>query len=190
MNFHAILASAVVAAVALPAAAKTREKDLLAEFSVAKSADRIRLAPAVGRLKGRPAVDALLAALDFKKGAPRESAAIVDALGVAQDPRAVSELAAGWDYLRTMAMPGDLPPPLAQLRVRVLDALSRCGGDQAVAILSEAINDKDLRVVEESARGLGRLQVKDAVPALQQLAALGGSTARTAFEAIDRKSVV
>lgn len=57
------------------------------------------------------------------------------------------------------------------------------GGDQAVAILEEAVNDKDPRIVEQAVRSLGRLQVKDAIPALQQLAAQGGDMTQAVFEA-------
>jgi len=182
---RALAVLALAAACALPALAKPREKDLLKRFGAADAEERIRLAPALGRLKDRKAVDALLLALDYKRGNPRESAAITDALGAAGDSRAAVELAAGWDYLRTMTMQlGELPAHLQILRGKILEALSLCGGEQAVAILGEAVNDKDPRVVEEAVRGLGRLQVKDAVPALQQLAGQGGDMTQAVFEAL------
>ena len=63
--------------------------------------------------------------------------------------------------------------------------MSRLGGDQAVLILSEALNEKDPRVVEEAVRGLGRLQVKEAVPALLQLASGStGNLLQAIFEAL------
>jgi HEAT repeat protein len=65
-----------------------------------------------------------------------------------------------------------------------LEALSRLGGTQAVSILEESINDKDPRAVEEAVRGLGRLQVKDSVPALQQLATQGGDMTQAVYEAL------
>lgn len=165
--------------------ARPREKDLLAQFDAGKTEDRIRLAPAVGRLKDKKAVDSLLLALDVKRASPRESAAVVDALGEAGDARAVVELGSAWDYLKSMSLQmGELPAGLQVLRVKILDALSRCGGPQAVAILSEAINDKDPRTLQAAARGLGRLQVKDAVTALQQLAGAGGDVTQTVFEAM------
>ncbi|MBI3563604.1 MAG: HEAT repeat domain-containing protein [Elusimicrobia bacterium] len=177
-------ALAFAAACALPAMAKPREKNLINDFSLGKDEERIRLAPALGHLKDRKAVDALLLALDYKRGNPRESAAITDALGAAGDPRATVELSSGWDYLRTLTMQmGELPAHLQVLRAKILEALSRCGGEQASAILVEAVNDKDPRVVEEAVRGLGRLQVKDAVPALQQLAGQGGDMTQAVFEA-------
>lgn len=172
---------------AAPAPArKPKVKDLIASFEAAKTDERLRLAGTLARMKDKKAVDALIKALDVKKGNPRESAAIVEALGVAGDPRAVEPLAAGWDYLRSMVLQmGELPGHLQVLRWKILDSLSRLGGDQAVRILSEAVNEADPRVVEEAVRGLGRLQVRDAVPALQQLA--GGATGnllQAIFEAL------
>jgi len=162
--------------IAAPAPArKPKVKDLIASFESAKTDERLRLAGTLARMKDKKAVDALIAAFDIKKGNPRESAAIVDALGVAGDPRAVEPLAAAWDYLRSMILQmGELPGHLQVLRWKILEALSRLGGEQAVRTLSEALNESDPRVVEEAVRGLGRLQVRDAVPALQQLA--GGAT--------------
>jgi len=169
---------------ALPAAAKSREKSLLNDFEMGKTEDRIRLAPALGFRKDKKAVDALLNAVDIKRGNPRETAAIVDALGVSGDPRAGAELASMVDYLRSLSLQlGELPAHLQVLRVKVLEALSRVGGEQAVTILEESINDKDPRVVEEAVRGVGRLQIKDAVPALQQLAGQGGDMTQAVFEA-------
>ncbi len=184
----------LVAACGLSAAAKPREKDVLTRFNLGKDEDRIRLAPALARMKDRKSVDALLQALDYRRGNPRESLAITDALGRSGDPRAAAELADGWDYLRTMAMQsGELAANLQTLRGKILEALSRCGGEQASAIVAEAVNDKDPRVVEEAVRGLGRLQVKDAVSALQTLAGQGGSMTRAVFEAFadigDRRAV-
>jgi HEAT repeat protein len=167
-------------------ARKPKVKDLIASFESAKTDERLRLAGTLARMKEKKAVDALIAAFDIKKGNPRESAAIVDAFGVAGDPRAVEPLAAAWDYLRSMILQmGELPGHLQVLRWKILEALSRLGGEQAVRTLSEALNESDPRVVEEAVRGLGRLQVRDAVPALQQLA--GGATGnllQAIFEAL------
>jgi HEAT repeat protein len=176
--------SATIASLSAPAAAKEREKTVIADFESGKTEERIRLAPALGRMKDKKAVDALLAAFDIRRANPRETAAVVDALGRAGDARAVEELAGAEDYLRSMALQlGELPAHLQTLRVAILEALGRLGGDQAVSILEESVNDKDPRVVEEAVRGLGRLQIKDALPALQQLAARGEMT-QTVFEAM------
>lgn len=184
MTTRLALLAALAVLAAVPARAKTREKNLLRDFESGKTEDRIRLAPALGRMKDKKAVDALLLAVDIKRGNPRETAAIVDALGQAGDPRASEELASSIDYLRSMTLQlGELPAHLQVLHVKLLEALSRVGGDQAVRLLEESINDKDPRVVEEAVRGLGRLQVKDAVPALQQLAAQGGDMTQAVFEA-------
>lgn len=179
----------VLAALLLAPAASARKpkvKDLIASFEAAKTDERVRLAAALGRMKDKKATDALLRVFDVKTGNPRESGAYADALGLAGDPRAVEPLAAGWDYLRSMILQmGELPGHLQVLRWKILDALSRLGGDQAVRILSEALNDSDPRVVEEAVRGLGRLQVRDAVPALQQLAAgSAGNLLQAVFEAL------
>lgn len=176
--------SVLAALSAAPASAKEREKAVIAEFESGKTEDRVRLAPALGRMKDKKAVDALLAAFDIRRANPRETAAVVGALGRAGDPRAVEELAGAEDYLRSMSLQlGDLPAHLQAVRVAILEALGRLGGDQAVSILEESVNDKDPRVVEEAVRGLGRLQIKDVVPALQQLAARGDMT-QTVFEAL------
>ncbi|MBI2386211.1 MAG: HEAT repeat domain-containing protein [Elusimicrobia bacterium] len=167
-------------------ARKPKVKDLIAGFEAAKTDERLRLAGTMARMKDKKAVDALIAAFDVKKGNPRESAAIVDALGIAGDPRAVDALAGAWDYLRSMTLQmGELPGHLQVLRWKILEALSRLGGDQAVRTLSEALNESDPRVVEEAVRGLGRLQVRDAVPALQQLAGgASGNLLQAVFEAL------
>jgi HEAT repeat protein len=180
-----LLLAGLAAVLAAPARAKMREKNLLGEFELGKPEDRVRLAPALGHMKDKKAVDALLAALDVRRAGPRETVAIVDALGQAGDPRAAVELASAEDYLRSMTLQlGELPAHLQVLRGRILEALSRVGGEQAVTILEQSVNDKDPRVVEEAVRGLGRLQVKDAVPALQQLAAQGGDMTQAVFEAL------
>lgn len=186
MKALSVLAAGLAAVLAAaPARAKAREKNLLRDFESGKTEDRIRLAPALGRMKDKKAVDALLLAVDIKRGNPRETAAIVSALGAAGDPRAGEELASEVDYLRSLTLQmGELPAHLQVLRVKVLEALGLVGGDQAVTLLEESINDKDPRVVEEAVRGLGRLQVKDAVPALQQLAGQGGDMTQAVFEAL------
>jgi HEAT repeat protein len=183
-GFLLAVSSVLAALSAVPARAKEREKTVLSDFATGKTEDRVRLAPALGRMKDRKAVDALLNAFDIRRANPRETAAIVEALGRAGDPRAVAELAGAEDYLRSMRLQlGDLPAHLQVLRGRILEALGRLGGDQAVSILEESVNDKDPRVVEEAVRGLGRLQIKDAIPALQQLAVRGDMN-QTVFEAL------
>ncbi len=157
-------------------ARKPKIKTLLSAFEAAKTDERIRLAAALGRRKNKKTTDALLLAFDVKRGDPRESAAYVDALGQAGDPRAVEPLAAAWDYLRSLILPmGGLPGQLQVLSEKILDALSRLGGDRAVRVLFEALADPDPRVAQEAVRGLGRLRVKDAVPVLQQKLAAGAS---------------
>ncbi len=157
-------------------ARKPRVKDLLSTFGAAKTDERIRLAAALGQRKNKKTTDALLLAFDVKSGDPRESAAYADALGIAGDSRAVEPLAAAWDYLRSLILPmGELPGHLQVLREKILDALSRLGGDRAVSVLFEALADSDPRVAEEAVRGLGRLRVEDAVPVLQQKLAAGAS---------------
>lgn len=168
------------------ASAKTRLKDLIRQFEDGKPEDRLRLAPALGRARQKKAVDALLGAFDVKRANPRETTAIVDALGRAGDPRAAESLVGAWDYLRSMTLQMELPGHLQALRWKILEALSRLGGDQAVAVLSESLNDKDPRVVEEAVRGLGRLQVKAAVPALLELSrgAAAGNLTQAVIEAL------
>lgn len=178
----------VVAAVlaASPAAAKTRTKNVLQIFEQGTLEDRVRVAPALGRSRDKRATDLLLEAFNPRKSSPRETAALVEALGLTADKRAIEPLQAAWDYMRTadMQMAGELPGNLQALRLRILEALARVGGDAAIAILSSAVNDVDPRVVAEAAKGLGYLRVKDAVPALQQLAGKGGSLGQTAVEAL------
>lgn len=146
-------------------------KELIKTFQNAKSDERARIAPILGHARTTKATEALIQAFDIRRSSPKETTAIVDALGIAGDSRAVEPLAAAWDYLRSMILQmGELPGHLQVIRWKILESLSRVGGGQSTTILSEALNDKDPRVVEEAVRGLGRLQVKDALPALQQLA--------------------
>ncbi len=179
---------ALVLLLLVPAASarKTNVKDLVKNFESAKSDERIRMAATLGRLKEKKATDALILAFDIKRGNPKESAAYIEALGMTGDPRAVEPLATAWDYLRSMILQmGELPGHLQVLRWKILDSLSRLGGDQAVRILSESLNDSDPRIVEEAVRGLGRLEIKDAVPALQQLASgATGNLLQAIFEAL------
>jgi HEAT repeat protein len=181
---------AVLASILLCAPAQARKpnvKDLVKSFESAKTDERVRMAATLGHMKDKKATDALIQAFDIKRGNPRESAAYIEAFGIAGDPRAVDPLATAWDYLRSLILQmGELPGNLQVLRWKILDALSHLGGDQAVRILSESLNDSDPRVVEEAVRGLGRLQVKDAVPALQQLAsgASTGNLLQAIFEAL------
>ena len=186
MKTSGLRALVVLAALcAAPAGAKTREKSLIEKFVNGKTEDRIRLAPALGYVKDKKAVEELLWAFDIRNGSPRESSAIVDALGQAGDPRAAVALAAAEDYIRSTALQmGELPAQLQVLHGKILEAMGKVGGDRAVALLEEAVNDKDPRVVEEAVRSLGRLQVKDAVPALQQLASQGGDMTQAVFEAL------
>ena len=160
--------------------------DLIKSFESAKSDERVRMAATLGHMKHDKCTDALILAFDIKRGNPKESAAYIDALGIAGDKRAVEPLAAAWDYLRSMILQmGELPGHLQVLRWKILDSLSRLGGVQAVRILSESLNDSDPRVVEEAVRGLGRLRVKDAVPALQQMASgATGNLLQAIFEAL------
>ena len=168
------------------AARKPMIKDLLAAFDAAKTDERIRLAATFGNRREKKLTEALINAFDIKRGNPRESAAYIEALGATGDSRAVEPLSTAWDYLRSLILQmGELPGNLQVLRWKILDALSRLGGEQAVRILSESLNDPDARVVEEAVRGLGRLQVRDAVPALQQLASgAQGNLLQAIFEAL------
>jgi len=167
-------------------ARKAATKDLVSVFEAAKTPERIRLAATLGRRRDKATTQALIKAFDIKGGNPRESAAIVDALGLAADPRSIDALSGAWDYLRGMLLQmNELPGHLQVLRWKILEALSRVGGDQVVRTLSESLNDGDPRVVEEAVRGLGRLQVKDAVPALQQLASSSsGNQLQAVLEAL------
>lgn len=172
--------------VAPAAHARVSTRKLLAAFESAKPEDRIRLAPALGRSKDKRSTELLIERFDPRKGNPKETDAIVQGLGLSGDARAVEPLQQAWDYMRTtsMQLEGELPAHLQVLRWRILEALGRIGGEQAVATLSTALNESDPRVVEEAARGLGKLKVKDAVPALQTLAAKGGNLGQTAIEAL------
>jgi HEAT repeat protein len=172
---------------AAPSFARVREKTLLRDFDAGTADDRVRLAPALGRLGNKKAVDSLLLALDVAHDSPRATTAIVAALGRAGDPRAVDELTRTWDYLNSMILQlGELPAGLQVLRVETLDALSRCGGKPAVAILETALGDKDPRVVETAVRGLGRLQDRNAVPALRRLVGSSDDLTQAVFESLGR----
>jgi HEAT repeat protein len=169
---------------AAPAGARPREKTLLSDFAKGDTEERIRLAPALGRMKDKKSVDALLGAFDVRRASPRELCAVVAALGASGDPRAAPEVADAEVYLSSMGVQmGELTAPLQVLREKMLEALGRLGGERAVSILRESVNDKDPSVVEEAVRGLGRLQVKDSIPALEPLAARGGDMTQAVFEA-------
>lgn len=169
----------------IPASAKPKEKELIQAFATGKAEERVRLAAALGRMGEKKAVEALINAFDIRQGGAKESAAIIDALGRSGDPRALEPLLGAWDYMRSLSLQmGELPGQLQAARYKLLEALGRLGGDPAVAVLSEALNDKDTRAVEEAVRSLGRLQVKDSVPALLQLAGSGGNLTQAVFESL------
>ncbi|MDE2490457.1 MAG: HEAT repeat domain-containing protein [Elusimicrobia bacterium] len=187
MRSHPAASLFLLALCAAPALARVREKTLLRDFDQGTADDRVRLAPALGRLGGKKAVESLLLALDVKHDSPRTTTAIVAALGRAGDPRAVDELTRTWDYLNSMTLQlGELPAGLQVLRVETADALSRCGGKPAVAILETALGDKDPRVVEAAVRGLGRLQDQNAVPALRRLVGASDDLTQAVFESLGR----
>ncbi len=170
---------------ATPSFARLRQKTLLKSFDAGDAEDRLRLAPALGRLRDRKATDALLLAFDVKRGDPRVTTAVVTALGEAGDPRAVDSLLGAWDYLKSVALQlGDLPPQLQILRERILEALSRIGGKRATALLEESLNSPDEGVAEAAVRGVGRLQDRKALPALQRMAGRGGDMTQAVFEAL------
>lgn len=180
--FRAALCAALLCA---PASARSRPKALVRDFEAGKTEDRVRLAPALGRLRERKATDALLAALDVRGGNPRETAAIVAALGEAGDARAAEPLAAAWDYLRSLGLQmGELPAHLQTLRAGILESLAGIGGERATSVLEGALGDADPRVVRQAIKGLGRLQVKAAVPALRSLAGSGGDVTQAVLEAL------
>ena len=60
-----------------PSLSNTMEDQGRLAFESGKAADRIRLAPALGRMKDKKAVDALLAAFDVRGPAPSRPAAVL-----------------------------------------------------------------------------------------------------------------
>jgi len=182
---RALAALAACAVFSSAAAASPGVKELVARFGAASGDDRIRYAIALGRTRKKAAVDALLLAFDVRHASPREMAAVADALGLAGDARASKELAGADDYLRSSALEyGELPSSLETLRLSILRAAGSCGGEAAVRMLESVIADKDGRAAAEAARGLGRLRVKEAVPALEQVASAGPDVTQGVFEAL------
>ncbi|MEK7389727.1 MAG: HEAT repeat domain-containing protein [Elusimicrobiota bacterium] len=169
-----------------PAWCRPSVKNLVRSFEAASAEERTRMAPVLGRARDKRATEALIAVFDIKRGQPKESTAYVEALGLSEDARAIAPLAAAWDYLRSMVLQmGELTGQQQFLRWKVLEALSGVGGEQAVAILAEAVNDKDPRVAEEAVRGLGRLQVRELVPVLVQMSGSAtGNLRQAVFEAL------
>lgn len=164
--------------------ARLRSKEILKMFAGGKPEDRARLADAVAHMQTKESFELLLKSYDPKEVNAKDAAAIAEALGLSGNPRAALALVAGLDQLRSTSLElGELTPNQQTLRLNIVTALGQLGGGQAEAALIESLSDKDSRVVLAAIRALGRLKSKDAVPALLQLAAQGGDTAREVFEA-------
>jgi HEAT repeat protein len=159
---------------------------LIKSFEAAKSNERIRMAATLGHMKNSKTTDALILAFDIKRGNPKESAAYIEALGIAGDTCAVEPLVAAGDYLRSLILPmGELPgrlqvkdavPALQQLASgargnllqAIFEALGEIGDKRAMPTLEQAFNNPDKFIEVQVAYALVKLGRKDMVIGLQR----------------------
>lgn len=172
---------------AAPTWASPSVKKLEKELADAKSVEQmIEAITALGKTHKPEAYPPLGRAFDARRNSPRISQALVRAFIRLKDKRAEEPLTGAWDYLNSvrLQMGDDVPAHLVALRENVVEALGECGGKAAGDILLEALSDKDPRVVENAARGLGKLKDKRAVEPLIELLSRGGGVGQAAFEAL------
>lgn len=166
--------------------AKVKIKAVAAELESARGARQLQLVRALGRSGNPDAVAPLLKLFDIKKGSPRLSSAIVEALGALEDERAADVLIGAWDYLSSVRLQlgEEMPPQLQVLRAGVVEALGRAGGAKAAGILQGALDDRDPAVVERAVEAFGRRRDKKAVEAIVQLLGRGGNITQAALESL------
>ncbi len=177
----------VLLACAGSAFAKSAVDKLAQQLPAAPFARKVEIIERLGRSKDRHAVPVLLSLFDVKNAAPELSLALARSLGELGDPRAEDALTGAWDYLNGVRLGlGDdgMPPRLVALRETVAGALGGVGGERGAEILLEALSDDDPVVVENAARGLGRLRDKRAVDPLLDLLSRRGPVGQSAYEAL------
>lgn len=170
--------------VAGAAAAKPAAKQLLRQLPVAQGEAQLRVIRALGFSGNNEAVAGLLALFNVRQDSPRRSAVIAQALGRLGDRRAAEPLLGAWDYLVSQRQAMDLTAQVQVLRLAVLEALGRVGGEASGRALLEAVSDSDPAVVEQAARALGTMRERKAVDALASLSERGGSIGQAACEAL------
>lgn len=139
---------------------------------------------ALGHSESSRAGEALLSLFDVRKGSPRQSAAIVGALGLLKEEKAVEPLITAWDYLDSLRLRAELPGQLQTLRAAIIEALGRIKDKRAEPLVLRALSDEDGLVVQRAAEAAGRLSVRKAFEPLVELLARGGDIAQSAYEAL------
>lgn len=171
---------------AVPAGAASKVQKLINRLAGASGPEQDRVITALGAAESDEdeAAAALIAVFDVRKGPPRQSAAVVAALGRLKDKRAVVPLIDAWDYLNTLRLRMELPPHLQVLRASIVESLGRIGDRRANPIFMSALEDPDGLVAQRACEALGRAREKKAVPSIMELLAAGGDTAQSAYEAL------
>ena len=114
---------------------------------------------ALGKIRGRKAEDALIAAIKQVRNTYRRTAAIA-ALGYMSSRRTVPQLV-------RIARDDRLPP---RMRGEALEALGRVGGKEAVKCLLNATYNKSSEVRFWAVYGLGQTGQRDVLPRLREIA--------------------
>ncbi len=171
---------------AAPVGAAGKVKKLINRLTGAAGADQTRVITALGAADSDEdeAAAALIAIFDIRKGPPRQSAAVVAALGRLKDKRAVAPLTDAWDYLNTLRLRMELPPHLQILRASIVESLGLIADRRAIPVFMSALEDPDKLVVQRACEALGRAREKKTVPYIMELLAAGGDTAQAAYEAL------
>jgi HEAT repeat protein len=174
----------VVLLLAAPAAARPSAGRLLKLLPRTEGDAQLLVIRRLGLCGKSKAVPPLLAMLDVHRDSPRRSAVIVEALGRLGDRRAAGPLLGTWDYLVGLRQGMDLTAQIQVLRLAVVEALGRVGGETSGRALMEALSDPSPAVVEAAARALGTMKERRAVEALSELAGRGGDLGQAACEAL------
>lgn len=173
-------------ALAGPAVAASKVRKLINRLGASSGTEQLRVIAVLGGLDDdqEEAAAALLTFFDIRKASPRQSSAVVAALGRLGDKRAARPLSDAWDYLNTLRLRMELPAHLQILRAGIIESLGRIGAPGTLQVLLSAAEDPDPLVVQRAAEALGRLKEKKAVPYLMELLARGGDMGQSAYEAL------
>lgn len=142
-----------------PVQARMGVRRLIKNLDTAPVSQRILMIQALGALKKKGALQALLERFDIEKAEEEESIAIVAALGELRDQKATDRLLAAWEYLERRRLAGnDFSDGQRELRFRIPEALGKIGDIKAIPALRRGMADDQSRVAVRCVEALGVLR--------------------------------
>lgn len=171
-----------------PADAAINARKLQKRLPTLKGEEQVRAIRALGRSKKRKVVPDLLKLFDVEKNAPRQSAALIEALGRLGDERAAPALLSAWAYLDQAIAQVPGAATLQVVREELPEAVGRVGTEAGRDKLLLTLNESgDARMVEKAARGLGELRDPTTREALEKRAlSVNEDVSQAAIEALGK----